>query len=318
MRPSSTPSRRGPRSGELRVGPPVAWVLNLDAEDELVRGSVYRGPSLARRAELAEIGLRAGLVREGDVVLDAALGVRDDRRARGLPGAAFMPTPYARSRLALSGSVPPPAPPLAVLRRANERDLLLPKLEGACFVRTRDAALAVLAAPTPTGLWLCKRALGAAGRGHRRVQAGHVRAEDVAWLDAALRKTGGVQLSPWVERLGDYALHATLAVDGVLTEGAPTAQTIDVGDAWRGSRIATPGELAEAEHAALRGALAEAGRALANAGYFGPFGIDAFRYRDVAGGAVFCACCDVNARYTMGFAVGMGLAAPDQRGVAPT
>lgn len=286
---------------------PVAWVLNLDAEDELARGALYRGPSLVRRAELAEIGLRAGLVREGDVVLDASPGLRDDRRARGLPGAAFMPTPYALGRLAIAGSVPPPAPPLAVLRRANERDLLLPKLDGACFVRTREEALAVLARPTATGLWLCKRALGAAGRGHRRVQAGHVRAEDVAWLDAAIRKTGGVQLSPWVDRLADFALHGTLAVDGVLTAGSPTVQQIDAGDAWRGSRLATTDELAETERSALRSALSEAAHALARVGYAGPFGIDAFRHRDAAGHTYFCACCDVNARYTMGFAVGMGI-----------
>ncbi len=285
---------------------PVAWVLNLDAEDELARGSLYRGPSLARRAELVEIGLRAGLVREGDVVLDASVGVRDDRRARGLPGAAFMPTPYALSRLALAGAVPPPAPPLAVLRRANERDLLLPKLDGACFVRTRDEALGVLAAATSTGLWLCKRALGAAGRGHRRVQAGHARAEDVAWLDAALRKTGGVQLSPWVERTADFALHGTLAPDGVLTAGAPTVQLLDAGAAWRASRRALPAELTDSEGSVLRSALAEAAHALAKIGYAGPFGIDAFRYRDAAGETRFCACCDVNARYTMGFVVGMG------------
>jgi hypothetical protein len=286
---------------------PVAWVLNLDAEDELARGTLYRGPSLARRAELAEIGLRAGLVREGDVVLDATEGVRDDRRARGLLGAAFMPTPYAFGRLALAGAVPPPAPPLAVLRRANERELLLPKLDGACFVRSREAALTVLAQPTSTGLWLCKRALGAAGRGHRRVQAGHVRAEDVAWLDAAIRKTGGVQLSPWVARTADFALHGTLAADGVLTAGSATVQQIDAGDAWRGSRLAGAGELTDSETFALRSALSEAARALADVGYWGPFGIDAFRYRDAAGCAHFCACCDVNARYTMGFAVGMRL-----------
>jgi hypothetical protein len=56
----------------------------------------------------------------------------------------------------------------------------------------------------------------------------------------------------------------------------------------------------------LRSALAEAAHALAKIGYAGPFGIDAFRYRDAAGETRFCACCDVNARYTMGFVVGMG------------
>ena len=40
--------------------------------------------------------------------------------------------------------------------------------------------------------------------------------------------------------------------------------------------------------------------ALRSVGYFGPFGVDAYRW---TGG--FVACCDVNARYTMGWSVGM-------------
>ena len=44
-------------------------------------------------------------------------------------------------------------------------------------------------------------------------------------------------------------------------------------------------------------------RALASAGYFGPFGIDAHRY-ELEGKSGFCALSEINARYTMGFVTG--------------
>lgn len=289
----------------MHARPPTAWVLNLDSEDELARGALYRPPALAKRAELATRGLLSGLVQPGDFVLDAHVGLRDDRRAHGMRGAAFMPTPYALHRLAESGSIVSPAPTLDVLRRANNRSLLLPRLEGALFVRTRDDILPALERLTGTQLWLCKRAFGAAGRGHRRVPAGRVRDADVAWVDAALRKTGGIQVTPWLDRIADFAQHALLGADGSLSVGDPTTQQIDAGDAWRASRLATSAELPDAEREALRDALDEAAATLRELGYFGPFGIDAFRYRQSDGGTAFCACCDVNARYTMGFSVGM-------------
>lgn len=293
----------------MRAGPPVAWVLNLDSEDELTRGALYRAPALAKRAELAARGLRSGLVRADDLVLDGHVGVRDDRHAHGLVGAAFMPTPYALRRLAEAGCVVPPAPSLEVLRQANERSLCMPRLEGALFVRTCEDALRALERPTSGRLWLCKRAFGAAGRGHRRIPAGRVRDPDITWLDAALRKTGGVQITPWLDRVADVAQHGVLTSDGALTVGAATVQEIDAGDAWRGSRLASASDLHDDERAALREAVDDAATALEGVGYFGPFGVDAFRYRDNDAQMAFCSSCDVNARYTMGFAVGMSASA---------
>jgi hypothetical protein len=48
------------------------------------------------------------------------------------------------------------------------------------------------------------------------------------------------------------------------------------------------------------------GLALAQAAYFGPFGVDAFTYRDRAGALQLQPRSEINARYTMGFAVGFG------------
>jgi hypothetical protein len=45
--------------------------------------------------------------------------------------------------------------------------------------------------------------------------------------------------------------------------------------------------------------------ALARAGYFGPFGVDAFSYRAPDGTRAIQPRSEINARYGMGYAVGM-------------
>ncbi len=49
--------------------------------------------------------------------------------------------------------------------------------------------------------------------------------------------------------------------------------------------------------------------ALSRAGYFGPFGVDAYRYRDREQQLRLQPRSEINARYTMGFAVGWGVPA---------
>ena len=68
---------------------------------------------------------------------------------------------------------------------------------------------------------------------------------------------------------------------------------------FREIRRAAPGELTDREQRALFDRAEATARALFEAGYFGPFGIDAYRYRDG-----FCAQSELNARYTMGFVTG--------------
>jgi hypothetical protein len=43
------------------------------------------------------------------------------------------------------------------------------------------------------------------------------------------------------------------------------------------------------------------GRALGRAGYFGPFGVDGYEYRDRGGDLRLQPASDLNARYTMGW-----------------
>ena len=54
-------------------------------------------------------------------------------------------------------------------------------------------------------------------------------------------------------------------------------------------------------------ALGASAQALSAAGYFGPFGIDGFRYRDAQGrGGRLQSMGELNARFSMAWALGMG------------
>ena len=58
--------------------------------------------------------------------------------------------------------------------------------------------------------------------------------------------------------------------------------------------------------------------ALRRAGYFGPFGLDAFHYRGSDGALRFHGCSDVNARFSMAWGIGMGGWRPSDSGEGDT
>ncbi len=291
-----------------------AWVLNFDADEELAAPRGYT-PSAAVRARFADLAGRVGpLLADGDLLL-ADGDLLHARRAIGLEGRAFCPTPRALAALAAAGAQLPAAPPAEVLRHVNDRAFhasLGLGLPGAAFVETIDEALAVLAAPCPTDRWLVKRAFGFAGRGRRAFAAGTVDAAGRAWLVRATAIAGaGLEIEPLCDRIADFAMHGFLGDGGGLTLGEPTAQVIDKTGAWQATRRARPEDLEPAERDALAREAHRTAEALLAAGYFGPFGIDAFRWHGPGGQPRFHPRCDVNARYTMGWAVGMGAARPD-------
>jgi hypothetical protein len=281
----------------------VAWVLNLDADDEL--RDPQRAPARATGARAREWAPRAGLIAPGDVLIEP--GVRVD----GLPGRAWMPTTRALAELADAGAVVPAAPPFAVLRTVNDRAFAATlgiALPGATVIRTIDEANA-LEQPPPAGArsWRLERSHGFAGRGARVVDR-RPTPRDIAWIRSSLP----VYVEPLVDRIADFALHGHLDPAGHAAFGEPTLQRCDARGAWRGSARAAPSDLDPAERSALAGAAEKAARALAAAGYFGPFGIDAFRWRDDRDTTHFHPLCDLNARYTMGWAIGMGDRRPDR------
>ncbi|MGD0524513.1 MAG: hypothetical protein ABSE49_05200 [Polyangiaceae bacterium] len=146
------------------------------------------------------------------------------------------------------------------------------------------------------------------GRGQRIVDPGRLTDSDMAFVLAGLAQ-GGVQIEPDVVIVDELAIHGVLAPGGSLTLGPVVRQRCDARGAWVSSERIPPGQApAELPPEAERVAAA-----LTAAGYFGPFGVDAFTYRaprrvetsadTVATPIELQPRSEINARFTMGFSV---------------
>jgi hypothetical protein len=289
---------------------PVAWVLNLDADLELGAGAAYRPKRSVRRAMRAHAeGLSRSLLGPNDILVDEKTPAL---AARGFAGRAFCPTPLALQMLRRAGAHPEPHPSVEILRRVNSRAFassLGTTLTAAAFVGTLDLALSVLRGEPPIGnAWRVKHPFGMAGRNQRIVSPKSRDELDTAFVRSGLA-LGGVQIEPNVAVEEEYAVHGLIAEDGSHRIGAVVRQRCNARGAWIATEteiepLSSPGEsLGDVPHR-----IAEEGRhvarALFEAGFFGPFGVDAFTYRDRAGGLRLQPRSEINARYTMGFAVG--------------
>lgn len=275
-----------------------AWVLNLDAELELAR------PGYAPRArllnQLAQYGGESRrLLGPNDVLAQAGL-----EQTETLLGRAWCPTPRALATLAAAGVKPEPHPPLEVLQRVNHRRFaceLGGGLDGQRYLDDRselDAELRRAAHPL-----LLKRPLAFAGRGQLRVYAyARITEKEWSWIDASLRDDGLV-LEPLVRPSLELSLHGFVWRNARYELGRICVQEVSERGVFRGVRRAEPHDLETNEAHALFERGERVAAALAAAGYFGPFGIDAYRYgHELRDG--FCALGEINARYTMGFVSG--------------
>jgi hypothetical protein len=277
-----------------------AWILNLDAELELGRGRPGYVPQRKLLAQLAEHGKSSrALLAPDDVLLEPGVGVAS---ADGLIGRAWCPTPMALASLRRHGVAPEPHPEATVLRRVNHR-LFAHELGGGLpdqsYVTTRAELLALVGGYTR--LWLLKRPLGFAGRGQLRI-IGPLTEKQMTWVDASLKRDG-LLLEPLVKPTFEVSLHGFIWCDGHHELGRICAQSISERGAFRGVRLSEPSELSPSEHAAFTERAVTVAQALARAGYFGPFGIDGYRYT-LLDATAFCALGEVNARYTLGFTTG--------------
>ena len=280
-----------------------AFVLNLDADEELA-GRSARDLGVKARARLVARSSELGLL-VGDAYV---LGTGDDALARGCVGLAFCPPPRALASLAEAFAVPAPAPGFEVLVRVNHRKFcadLGQTLQGAAFVHDLESVAARMRSGEGVE-WVLKHPHGYVGR--MRHRSFELDAATLSFAKSCLAEAGGLELEPWVARTDDYALHGYVARDGTLTLGEPTRQICDGRGVWQ--KTSREHDLTTIEHAALVDETRRVGRALVEAGYFGPYGVDAFRFLH-AGEPRFQPRCEINARYTMGYAVGMGDRRPD-------
>ena len=292
-----------------------AWVLNLAADDELAslpQGSASghaqrRVPKAAVRARMAERVAELALLVAGG----ALIGVGRDAEAKGLRGRAFCPTPTALEELSVAGAVVPAAPSPHVLARANHRLFcaeLGQTLDAALWIEDEaslQAAFESRVVPSG-GEWVLKHPHGYVGRLRHKTRELDLRTKSFAFR--CFSEARGLQLEPWVDRRGDYAVHGYVASGGHVTLGSPTLQVCDANGVWQ--KTARAHDLLPEKARVLLDESQRVAESLREIGYFGPFGVDAFRYADGAR-TRFNPRCEVNARYTMGWAIGMGGARPD-------
>lgn len=306
-------------SVELDPSVPRAWVLNLDAEHELEAPGSY-APTARLRAIVADRAelLSGALVGSDDVVLreDAP----PDPRARGRPGLAWCMTARARATLEAAGAIPVESPGVDVLRRVNARvfardvrSRLLERGAHGAFAKdvahSLEDALRLVARPAPGG-WLVRRPFGAAGRGRRRLFAGWPDEAELAWLVASLR-LGPLVIEPWVGVTREFTRSGLVRIDGTVVVAGPGLQSTRDG-AWTSTRVARTDDVGRADDEVLEAACFRAGEALAQAGFFGPFGVDAFRYRDGAR-EVLNPLSEINARMTMDWWMTMGTSSQSRK-----
>ncbi len=293
------------------MGTRTAWLLNLGAEVELENPRRTIGADTrARLPNLAE--KLSALISPSDIIL---FGEENETGlAEGCVGRAWLPTPRALMALARAGASRLSVPDFEVLRQVNDRRFSLglgATLPGQRVVTSIEEVSEALSQPSPRGNWLVRRPHGFAGRGRRRVRLDEVMTDARSWLEASLRHFGALVVEPWVERLSDFGLHGHVSATGVVILAEPTLQMMTDEGMWLETRRVRSGELGRDEAYSLATTAKTAGDALARAGYFGPFGIDAFRWRDEHGKQHWNPRCEINARYSMGWAIGMGHARPD-------
>jgi hypothetical protein len=274
-----------------------AWFLNLDADVELGLPHGYtaghRTQDQVGRYQAACAALTLGDPVHGRDLIDPEL-----------PVFCWCPTPSALAALDGAGLVAMRGPEVDVLRRANDRAwtaaLSEPAL-GRRFVTLTDDWQRLLIEERPaTGAWRLKRRFGFAGRGQRRLRAAPS-ADDLNWISASLRQ-GGLLREAELPVVEEFSIHGYVD-PGELLLGSPVRFSTDAFGAPAGHAAAVldAGDLA----ASLAHAASRVASHLADLGYFGPFGVDAFRWRS-DDGSVLNPVSDVNARFTLAWSTGMG------------
>jgi hypothetical protein len=282
----------------------LAFVLNLDAELELDAGRRY-APTQAMSARVAQLAasMRASLPEEAVVIDPLAEVAPADAIA-----VAWCPTPRALAAIARAGLARPDAPSAEVLARVNERGFAHALAEDALpSVRTTSAAEAMEILSQP-GAWLLKRGFGFSGRGQRPVHGGRASEPDHAFVRASFAGGRALYVERRAEIVRELSVYAWALPDRVDVRSIRT-QEVDA----RGTFLAT--RHAEDVEPSVRDALERTtervGTALREAGYVGPFGIDAFLHR-VSGRLELRALSEINARFCMGWDANDGFLPPER------
>lgn len=276
---------------------PRAWVLNFDAEYELEAPRYTRARAMTQRVEdLA----RAFPLPLGDVVVSASDA---DLRLAGLDyePRAWCPTALARKELLRVGLVLSDVPLMDALRAVNHRHFAHGLAASDDFDAHEIEALESVERLLDAGTWLLKRSFGVAGRGQRAIRGARLSDDDRRWIEASFGVSRGdtpkLYMERWVHIERELSVHGW-ARRGSESEVRSIREQVVVQRAFVSSGLARElgpygARLIDAGH--------RVGAALVRAGYWGPFGVDAFVWRDERGRERLRAISEVNARFCMGW-----------------
>lgn len=160
----------------------------------------------------------------------------------------------------------------------------------------------VAGAPLGAGeAWVAKAPLSAAGRERLRRRGRNLDVEARVRADRLLSRYGQLCFEPWVERVADLGRAGVVGDQDTLfpphrmeCDGAGVVRAILVDD--EGVATALDREQRRALDRAAEAAMA----ALRDAGYRGPFSVDAFLYRSPSGAVAVQPLVEINARLSFG------------------
>lgn len=292
--------------------PPRTIAGNLDCEVIWASGPALPG-AVATRLALLATTLRAFATDDDALWLPAPVHgawrpAGDNGPAPRLVGGAAPALGANDVRWADDARVAP-ADRAAIARAVNDRRFaaavaaqLGVALPGARVIESVADLAAHLAAggatASPTGAWVCKALWTAAGRDRVRRIGDTLDDATRTRLARLLAVHGALVFEPWMARTLDVGQggHVTAAAVTLLP---PHRGLVDDGGVIRGIVVDDGAALEPGERTRLAETALTAGRALAAAGYVGPFVVDAFVH-ERGGRRTLHPLCELNARLTFG------------------
>ncbi len=306
---------------------PRLFLGNFDFEMQLAGGDQRNLPSSVSRLLAGLVCCWVAVAEDGDFVwceehIDPA--ALEGMHAQGLPlirpvghrsqipaGLTLVPwgwTPAVIRRGESLGAVVD-APPTDVVRQLNSRQFswtleqdLGVGLPGSAMVRTLDELQTHVERLTCQHRdSVVKSEYGNAGREQFQQRNEQPQTIDrlLAWAQRRLTSGQCLFVEPWIERLAEVGIQMTVHAGAEPRLEGVTSLICDPAGQYRGSDFTPGSEYDPVWKSAIDTAL-HAAHCARDAGYFGPLGIDAMKYRDSAGEVHVRPLQDINARWTMG------------------
>ncbi|MCC7423341.1 MAG: hypothetical protein IT428_23950 [Planctomycetaceae bacterium] len=281
------------RLSELSHRLAFAWILVAEPGDIVVLPERFEAGFLARLRH-------AGLPRI--IPWSKVAGLRLAGAVELVPwGWSDAPREFAR-RYGLAMT----APPLDAVRGVNSRRFSLQceadagiGLPGAAAPTTLEEVADCLRGLPAAAGWVIKAEVGMSARERILGRGPVLSAPAEGWIRKRLARDGVVFFEPWVERIEEAGIQFDIPSVGPPQCVGVTGLLTDESGAYVGTRFDRDAGLESRFDEAVSHGLRAAERAQA-AGYFGPMGIDAMRYRREDGSIAVRALQDINGRWTMG------------------